>query len=272
MRTSAPVVCGAAALSLLMFRQGAHGAPSEDSAARQLIEAVLQASRTSGLRVRSKLIVTTPDHREVKQLLIKSRSDGKNTDTLYQVLWPAEFRGQALLVKKKNGGSVSGFLFEPPNTVKKLSSSLLAQPFFGSDLLIEDLAEDFLEWSSQKVVGEEPLKDKMCQIVESRPAAGASTSYALVKTWISPQLALPLRVEKYGKGGRLIRRINAEGLMKIADHWTASTIIVESDRVGSQTRLEGSKSDHDLSLPAADFTIEGIKRGLEGASLSPSPH
>jgi hypothetical protein len=246
----------------------------EDPVARQLITAVLEAGKTTGLRVRSKLIVTTsnPEQRDVKQLLIKSRSDGKNTDTLYQILWPAEFKGQSLLVKKSPGHSVSGVLFEPPDTVKKLTSALMAQSFFGSDLLIEDLAEDFWEWPSQKTVGEEMVKDKTCKIVESRPGSSASTSYSLVKTWISPELALPLRVEKYGKDRRLVRRIMADRIMNVDNHWTAATIIVDSARAGSRTTLEGSKADRDLALPAADFTIEAVKREAQATSPAPARH
>ena len=129
-------------------------ASPDASNARQLIARVLESSRTSGVRIRSKLVVTAPnsEKRDVKQLLIKGRNDGRTHTTLYQIFWPAELKGQSLLVEK-TGHSVSGFLFEPPGTVKKLSAASMTQPFFGSDLSIEDLAEDFWDWPSQKIVG-----------------------------------------------------------------------------------------------------------------------
>jgi Outer membrane lipoprotein-sorting protein len=217
------------------------------------------------------LIVTTPDsdRKDVKQLLIKGRNDGKTHTTLYQILWPSELKGQSLLIEKA-GHSLSGFMFEPPSTVKKLSASLMAQPFFGSDLSIEDLAEDFWDWPSQKIVGQETIKDRVCQIVESRPPLDASTSYSLIKTWIAPELALPLRVEKYGSNRQLVRRITADRIMKMNDRWTASTIIVDLAGASTRTILEGSKSERDLDLPAADFTLEGIKR--EGTALRDGRH
>ena len=149
---------------------------------------------------------------------------------LYQVLWPAESKGQSLLIERR-GDSVTGFLFEPPGTVKKLSATLLAQPFFGSDLAIEDLAEDFWDWPSQKIVGEETIDKRLCTIVESRPPANAESSYLVVKTWIAPELALPLRVEKYGKNRRLIRRIMADRIMKVNNRWTAANIIVDPEEI-----------------------------------------
>jgi outer membrane lipoprotein-sorting protein len=269
MKTRAFVIYTALAGTFFVHRDVILAAPPEGSSARQLITPVLEANRTSGLRVRSKLIVTTsnPEHREVKQLLIKGRTDGKTTRTLYQILWPAHAKGQSLLIEKSEH-SVSGFLFEPPDAIKKLSSSLMAQPFFESDLSIEDLAEDFWDWPSQKIVGQERVKEKLCTIVESKPPEDASTSYTLVKTWIAPELALPLRIEKYGKNHRLVRRLSADRVMKVHDRWTAATIIVDLSGSNSRTILEGSKSERDLDLPASELTIEAIKR--EGAAAATS--
>jgi hypothetical protein len=271
MKTRSLFVCVALATALVFDRTLFFGAPVENSSARQLMARVVAASRTNGFRVRSKLIVTTAnsEHREVKQLLIRSRNDGKTKTTLYQILWPSELKGQSLLIEK-SGHSVSGFLFEPPDTLKKLSFALMTQPFFGSGFAIEDLAEDFWDWPSQKIVGEETVKEKLCTIVESRPPADAATSYSLVKTWIAPELALPLRVEKYGKDRRLVRRITADRIMKVHDRWAAATIIVDLDGANSRTVLEGSKMDRDLDLPTSDFTLEAIKREVRNPTAPAS--
>jgi hypothetical protein len=260
-KTRSIVTCLAFASAFFFDPTAFFGAPAENSDAHQLVAKVVEANRTSGFRVRAKLVVTTanPEHREVKQLLIKSRTEGKTTTTLYQVLWPAESKGQSLLVERR-GDSVSGFLFEPPGMVKKLSAALLAQPFLGSDLAIEDLAEDFWDWPSQKIVGEETIDKKVCTIVESRPPGDAASSYMVVKTWIASELALPLRVEKYGRNRRLVKRITANRIVKVNNRWTAANIIVDPDGGNSRTVLEGSKSERDLDLPAADFTLEAIKR------------
>jgi hypothetical protein len=261
MKMRSTFVCLVLAVGLIGDRTPSSGASSENANARQLMARVVEASRTTGFRLRSKLIVTATDsdRRDVKQLLIRSRNDGKTKSTLYQILWPSELKGQSLLIEK-SGRSVSGFLFEPPDTLKKLSFTLMTQPFFGSGLAIEDLAEDFWDWPSQKIVGEETIKEKLCTIVESKPPADAATSYSLVRTWIAPELALPLRIEKYGKNRHLLKRITADRIMKVNDRWAAATITVDLDGTNNRTILEGSKFDRDLNLPAADFTIESIKR------------
>ena len=82
----------------------------------------------------------------------------------------------------------------------------------------------------------------------------------MIKTWIAPELALPLRIEKYGKNRQLVRRITADRIMKVNDRWTAANILVDLAGSSTHTVLEGSKSERDLDLPATEFTIEAIKR------------
>ena len=239
---------------------------ADETSARELIARVMNASKTSGLRVRSRLVVTTgdPERREVKQLLIKIRHDGDATQSLYQVLWPAPLKGQTLMVEKSPDRPVRGYLFEPPNTVTQLTTKTMARPFFGSSLAIEDLAEDYWSWPSQRIVGAETVKERMCTIVESKPPADLATAYSLVRTWISPELALPLRVEKYGKARQLVKTITMDRIVKQSkDRWVAATVNVAPAGLDSHTVLEGSNADRDLDLPTEDFTVETVRRSLQ---------
>jgi hypothetical protein len=271
MKISSLIVCTTVVVALIYGRAAFAAAPPDSSSARQLIAKVFEARRTTGFRIRSKLTVTTSnsERREVKQLLIKGRSDGIISETLYQVLWPSELKGQSLLIQKTTGRPVSGFIFEPPAVTKRLTTESMRESFFGSGLAIEDLAEDFWDWPSQKIIGQETIKERLCQIVESRPPGDAATGYSLIRTWIAPELALPLLVEKYGKNRRLIRRISADRIMKSSDRWIAATIIVDLEGHG-RTILEGSKTERDLDLPDSDFTLDALKREFQTVPSLPS--
>jgi len=255
------------ALSLLLaLSLPAAGA---DLTADQLIAKVLDAQRTTGFRVRARLVRGAPgaEKPEVIQILIKGRREGETSQVLYQILWPTASRGRALVVQKVPGKPVAGFLFEPPDTKKPLTPELLRQPLFGTDLSVEDVAEDYWSWPSQKLAGVEDLAGRPCQILESRPAPGASTGYGRVKSWIDPEIALPLRVEKYGKDGRLAKRFTAENLMKEAHgRWTAAKITVVDSQRHIRTVFEGTKSERDLELPASDFTVEGLQKAVSAGS------
>ena len=238
-------------------------------AAGDLVAKVEAARRTSGYRVRARLVRTTAgsDQRDVTQLLIEGRRSGDDRKALYQVLWPKPLLGRTLVIEQPAGQAVRVWTFTPPDQVATLTPADATQPFLGSDLTIEDLAEDFWHWPTQEIVGEETVGQHRCQIIESRPSAETATSYSRVRTWIAPDIALPLRVEKFGPDGRLIKRITAERIMKRKDKsWAAANLIIEPADGRTRTVLEGSRATLDLEIPEADFTVEKIKASLQPKS------
>jgi len=249
-------------------------AAAEDLTADQLIAKVEAAQKTSGFRTRARLVKTAPDSKtqEVMQLVIKGRREGEAIRTLYQVLWPKRAMGQALVVETSADGSVSGFLFEPPDRQIPLTPKVMPQPLFGTNVTVEDVAEAYWHWPHQKLVGEENVAGRRCLILESRPGAGTATGYSLVKSWIAPDIALPLMVEKYGKDGTLLKRFVAAKVVKQSPgSWAAAILVVDSMGGRGRTMLEGTKSDRDIDIPAEQFTLGALKQVLaptEGQSPS----
>ena len=240
-------------------------AGNDTSTAGELIAEVVGARQTTGYRVRARLVRTTAGtaQRDIRQLLIKGRRDGEASRVLYQILWPVALAGQTLVIEKNAGQTTRVWLFTPPNETVDLTQKQAGVPFFGSDLSVEDLAEEFWSWPTQEIVGEETVGQHRCRILESRPGAGTTTSYSHVKTWIAPDLSLPLRIEKFGQDGQLSKRITAERITKQKnDHWTAANFVVEPADGRTRTALEGSHADRDLEIPVGDFTVERIKEAL----------
>jgi len=230
---------------------------------------VVAARQTSGYRVRARLVRTTSgsEQRDVTQLLIKGRRKGDDSKVLYQILWPAPLRGQTVVIEKTAGRNVRTWMFTPPDQVVTLTPERMSSPFFGSDLTIEDLAEEFWHWPTQEIVGEDTVGQRRCKILESRPSADTATSYSMVRTWIAPEIALPLLIEEFGKDGNLIKHITAGRITERRnDYWTAANVIIEPADGRTRTVLEGSHADRDIEIPDEDFTVEQIK-----AALRPKP-
>ena len=241
----------------------------DPAGARELIARVLAARQTSGYRVRARLVRTTPgaEQPDVKQLLIKGRREGDDSKVLYQILWPVPLAGQTVVIEKTAGRNVHAWMFTPPDRVAPLNPLGSGDAFFGSDLTIEDLAEEFWHWPAQEIVGEDTVGQRRCKILESRPSAETATSYSLVRTWIAPDIALPLLIEEFGKDGKLAKHITAARItQRRNDDWTAANVIIEPADGRTRTVLEGSHADRDIDIPDADFTLEQIK-----ATLRPSP-
>ena len=233
-----------------------------DLTAKQLIARVEDAQKSSGFRIRAKLVSSRPDSAapEVKQLLIRGRQQEGTKQVIYQVLWPKPSAGEALLVETSPQGAVSGLLQSRKGQLP-LTPQLMAQPLFNSAIAIEDVAENFWHWPLQELKGEEVVSGRSCTILESHPGSGTATSYSLVRSWVSPELALPLRVEKFGKDGRLRRRFIASKIMKRPHgRWIAAIVTVESADGRARTTLEGSRAERDIEIPADQFTPQAISK------------
>ncbi len=229
--------------------------------ADQVVARVIAARRTTGFRVRAKLIRSTPGSdaaKDTRQLLIKGRREGEATKTLYQVLWPARFAGEAILVEDSGDHHVKGYLYQK-GTATPLTNQAMESEFFGSDLRIEDVIEDFWYWPSRKSAGEETINKRHCMIVELRPGPDTVTEYSMVKAWVAPDISLGMKIQFYGRDGKLIKTATTDRVVKEGKTWLAATLKIQPSGSRSQTVLEGTKSERDLQLPATDFTVDAIK-------------
>ena len=170
---------------------------------------------------------------------------------------------RALVVEDTGDHRLRGFQYEA-GTVTPLADGMLGDRFFGSDLRIEDLAEDFWFWPSRTLVGEEAVGEHQTVIVDLRPGPGTLTTYSRVKAWLSPDLAIGLRMEQYGRDGHLAKRVGLYRILKVNDRWMPGIITVEPGDGRSRTVIEGVKFEQDVNLRPEDFTVAGVKRVVSG--------
>lgn len=191
------------------------------------------------------------------QLQIKERRAGGTSALVYQVLWPKERQGEAVLLRKGGNGALTGAVFTPPNTTRNLSGGEMSEGLFGSDLSYEDAIDNFFAWSNQAIVGSEAIGRANCQILESKPGKGQRSSYASVRTWLDTRRMVPLRIEKLNASGQVVKRIETSRVATDdIDRQIPATLVVNG-----RTELEGSKIKHDVSYTDREFTTEGLKEG-----------
>lgn len=191
--------------------------------------------------------------KQTLQLQIKQRRSAKTTEVVYQILWPKERAGEAVLLKR-SGGEMSGSHFTPPDKVRSLSAAEIKGSLLGTSLSCADVLEDFFSWDNQKIVGTEVVNRVKCQILESR--SGSVT----VRSWIDTKRAVPMRVEKYSSSGAAIRRIEAMAVNKDdTNRNIPSSMTVQDLQKGGSTAIEGSKLKHGVTYDGKEFTVEGLK-------------
>lgn len=201
---------------------------------------------------------------EVLQLQIKTRVSDASSDIVYQILFPKERKGEAVLLHR-SGDKFSGTAFTLPDSLKPITQ--MAQPLFGSALTYEDIIDSPFAWPQQTIVGTETLDNIQCQILESKPGKHTS-SYASVKTWADPRRLVPLRIEKYDSSGKAVRRINVTRVLLEGSDSLPADLRVEGSH-GSPTVITGAGIKRNVTFSDAEFTPEGIKQAPAVPSAPP---
>jgi Outer membrane lipoprotein-sorting protein len=246
-------------VSLTLYSHAADVDPAGLSA--KDLAASLSALQDGASYVRLRLEVKQPtDTTKISlQLQIKQRRTRSTADVVYQILWPKERKGEAVLLHKAEGTPPSGLLFIPLGKPRALDASEMSQALFGSDLIYQDVIENFFGWENQKIVGSEMIDRLNCVILESRPEKGVPSPYASVRSWIDSRRLVPLRVEKYLGSGQLARRIETT---RVATDDKGRSIpadlTVRGSREDSLTDLDGSRIRHDVAYTDRDFAPEGL--------------
>jgi hypothetical protein len=193
------------------------------------------------------------------QIQIKQRRTRTVTDVVYQLLWPKERKGEAVLLHQADGSPPSGSIYIPSDEPRPVNASQMNEALFGSDLAYQDVIENFFEWENQKIVGNEVLNNVNCVMLESRPGKGTSSIYASVRSWIDARRLVALRVEKYLPSGQIGRRIDTTRVA--ADDKgrpIPADLTVRGSRENSVTVLDGSRIRHDVAFTDRDFAPEGL--------------
>jgi outer membrane lipoprotein-sorting protein len=244
-------------LTLLLVLLGNFQANSADALSAKDLAAKLSALQQDGSSlVRLKMTTTS-----TLQLQIKQRRTANSTEVVYQILWPKERAGEAVLLRQSGTQAASGTLFVPPATFIPIDMKMA---LFGSSLTYADVLENFFAWPNQAIVGTEVVNRVSCQILESKLGKGHRSNYATVRTWVDTGRLVPLRVEKYNTAGQMMRRIDSGRIVTddIGRHVPVGLTVTDPSK-GSSTELEGSKLKHDVTFTADEFTPEGLKQRSE---------
>lgn len=244
------------AIALLSHVTAQDTVPSAQDLAAKLSANIQDGS--SLVRLKMDVRPSAGGAKTVFQLQIKARRTKAATDLIYQVLWPKDRKGESILLRKSIGGSASGTVFTPPDSLTPIAK--MQDALLGSDLSYEDIVGNFFAWPQQAIVGTDTVDRVACQILESKPGKGDSSSYARVRSWIDMKRIVPLRVEKYSASGQLVKRIDTTRVAEDdTDRKVPASFIVQRPGQASVTELEGSNSRHDVSYSDADFTPAALR-------------
>ncbi len=252
-------------LLLSLFLAGSLHAADSPLSAADLAARASEPDGSSYVRLRMEMQQPPGTKKETLQVQIKQRRAGGAFEAVYQILWPAERKGEALLIRQ-SGGQTTATLRTADGKTQTLAAS---QPLFGSDVAIADAAENFFAWKNQKLVGTEVVNKITCQILESKPGPGDSSIYGRIRSWIDPQRFVPLRVEKYLPSGQLARRVETTHVAPDGRRYLPANLSVRPAKNTSLTDLDGSRLQRGVTFADSAFTPDGLADLNAPGSASP---
>jgi hypothetical protein len=227
--------------------------------AAELIAAVKAAKPKGGLLVRVRMEQKKPDGKNLVLAQIKRRdtADG-HTEQLFQVTFPKERKGEALLLRTKRGSGFTAQTFTPGHGFKKLGSADKRQPIFGTDMTLEDALADFLDWTKHEIIGKEKVHSGECSIIESLPPR-AGTTPSKVKSWVDDKRYIAWRVQIFDGGEQPARIVETEDVVRAASgYWFPRTFTISTPAKGTSTTIAGSSSS-EQEFTDADFSEAAIQ-------------
>ena len=246
--------------ALIIFSSSAaEPAPPAVSAREIASRLSAQLEGTSYVRMLLEIKQSADNTKIALQVEIKERRTKTTADVVYQVLWPKERKGEALLLHQTQGRPPTGALFVPPDKPRPLAAAEMSDPLFGSNLAYQDAIENFFAWENQAIIGSEIVNRVNCVILESKPGKDDDSVYGSVHSWIDTRRLVPLRVDKLLPSGRLARRIETTRIAPDdKGRSIPANLAVQGGRDGSVTEVDGSRIKHDVNYTDHDFSLEGL--------------
>ncbi len=221
--------------------------------------AAVRAARPQGpILIRARMEQRRGEERQnVLNIQIKRRSlpDG-HAEQLYRVTFSKDpkFKGAGLLMRT-TGKGIAGSIYLPASGVRKLTADDSRTGVFGTDLTLEDLAAEFLNWRRHDIVGSDKKHGNPCVIVESKPDGSAAGGPSRVRSWMEERRYIAWRVEIYDKGDQPSRIEETADVMRAKNgYWFPRTFTISTPANGTSTEVAGTSSDSDVQFTDTDFS------------------
>jgi len=147
--------------------------------------------------------------------------------------------------------------------VIQISGHMLRQSVMGSDLSYEDFMEQdkLVDVYQAEIVGSDTIDNRNCWEL-SLTAKIEGLAYHSRKLWVDKELNIPLREERYGREGKLLKSTKIEDVKKISGRWYPGKIIFKDELKtgsrGTEWIIEDIKFNE--TIPEVLFSKASLKK------------
>ena len=152
--------------------------------------------------------------------------------------------------------------FPDADDIMKISGHMLRQGMMGSDISYEDMLEsgDFEKKYACVLLPEQVIDGRPCFVVNCTAKVRDAT-YARQVLFVDRQRYVPVKIDMYAKGGRLLKRMTLSDMKNISGRIVPMTIKIRDMRKrGTGTVVRFRSISFDVPLDAGTFTRRSLRR------------
>ncbi len=237
--------------ALLIFLPSLAMAQSAD----QVINRVDRNQTSVSQRYRATMTIQKGRRSLIKKMWGYTRGNGEKS---YIHFTNPEDRGVKYLKLKKE----LWIYFPDADDTMKISGHMLRQGMMGSDISYEDM----METEAMKTLYRATRKDdstwagRPCFVIDLK-AKVSRAHYARQVLYVDKQTYVPLKIEMYARGGRMIKVITNARIKKIGHRYVAMKMTISDTRKrNSSTNIHFSKISFNVPLPRGAFSKARLRR------------
>ena len=143
----------------------------------------------------------------------------------------------------------------------QISGHMLGQSVMGSDISYEDMMNDvpLLQSYKAEVNAEEIVDERKCWVV-TLTALIPDVTYFSQKMWVDEERYIPLKIELFAKGGKLLKRTKLSDVQKVQGRWFPKTYVYKDMlKDGTGTKMTIQEIQLDVAIPANVFNLGNLK-------------
>jgi outer membrane lipoprotein-sorting protein len=230
---------------------------AEAMTASQILERVedVQWAESSRATMRQTIITARGTERSFTMV---TYAIGGNEKQLIRYTEPARVKGSSFLMLNEG----DDIWFHTPETgrTRKLASHMKRRRMMGSDFSYEDMAGSrWIRDFEATLLGTETERNRICYNLKLVPTP-EGPAYSKMLLWIDKENFIPLRVDYYDEGGRILKRLTMDRIEEIGGRITPMKFTMENLQEGGKTIIEITEIEFDIPISKEMFTPGGMGR------------
>lgn len=211
------------------------------------------------------MVIERGGQKLTRHLKFKGKETDEGARTHIRFVEPADVRDTQYLTRAYDDPTLDDdmWIFLPTEgLIRRISGSGKKGSFMRSDFTNEDMEQQSVDDATHTLLREEKLGDRMTYVVESVPveARRSDSLYGKRIIWVDQERWIYLRVDFYDKSGNLLKFLLTGGIEEINGIWTATKMVMQSQRRNSRTLVQYFDTAYDQGLDESLFDQSVLKR------------